>query len=289
MEFYENGHPEARSYGKTLPEYEPKPLPYPTGPVDIPTAVKQMYTEGYVVFPQVLNPEEVALMRQRIDAMGSQNDEDYVVPGWCYNKHIGSEFHKNPDYLDYIDRPGIIDVADACLSSKDGGLAHVMFGSSWVTGAGRAMGLHVDYLAVSVPQEIQDSGQVFMPIFMATAHYYLNDLTLEFGPTTVVPGSHRAGRPPKDETTWNGVEAQAALVKAGDVVLFRSDLWHGAHRNTHPTERRYIMQVAYGSGYIKKSYPPIRFPELYNPEVLERATDRQKRLLDYQRWSEKKY
>lgn len=283
MEFYANGHPEARVYGKTLPQGELPALPYPTEPVDIAAAIEQMYTDGYVVFPQVLSPEEVQIMRARIDAMGSQNHDDYVVPGWCYNKHIPSKFHQNPDYLEYIDRPGIIDVADAVLSSRDGGLAHVTFGSSWVTGPGRAMGLHVDYLPVSLPESVHNDPNIRFPIFMATAHYYLNDLVPEFGPTTIVPGSHRAGRPPKDETDWSGVPAHTILVKAGDVVLFRSDIWHGAGMNSHPSEYRYIMQVAYGSGYMKKNYPPIAFPEIYNPDVLERATDRQKRLLGYER------
>jgi hypothetical protein len=283
MEFYDNGHPTVRAIGKTMPPDDYPALPYPTGPVDIPTAIEQMYTDGYVVFPQVLNPEEVREMRARIDAMGSQNHDDYVVPGWCYNKQVGSDFHRNPDYLDYIDRPGIIDVVDAVLSSRDGGLAHVTFGSSWVTGPGRRMGLHVDYLPISLPESVHNDPNIRVPIFWVTAHYYLNDLTLDFGPTTVVPGSHRAGRPPKDETAWNGVPAYAALVKAGDVVIFRSDLWHGAGMNAHPTEYRYIMQVAYGSGYLRKHYPPIEYAELYSPEVLARATERQKRLLGYER------
>jgi hypothetical protein len=283
MDFYPNGHPEARAYGKTMFEGDLKGLPMPSEPVNIEAAIEAMYTDGYVIFPSVLNAEEVQLLRNRIDAMGSQNDEDYVVPGWCYNKQIPSNFHQNPVYLEYIDRPGIIDVAEAVLSSRDGGLCHVTFGSSWVTGAGRAMGIHVDYLPVSLPEALHNDPSIRIPIFMATAHYYLDDMEPELGPTLLIPGSHRAGRPPKDECTWNGIEPMATLVKAGDVVLFRSDVWHGAWRNTHETKRRYLMQVAYGSGYLHKNYPPLRYKELYNPEVLEKATERQKRLLDYAR------
>ncbi|GAB4451315.1 MAG: hypothetical protein OHK0029_00240 [Armatimonadaceae bacterium] len=283
MEFYANGHPEARAYGKTMFEGELRGLPYPTEPLNIEAAIEAMYTDGYVIFPGVLNRDEVQQLRERMDAMGSQNEDDYVVPGWCYNKHVGSEFHQNADHLEYIDRPGIIDVAEAILSSRDGGLCHVLFGSSWVTGAGRAMGIHVDYLPVSLPESVHNDPEIRMPIFMATAHFYLNDMVAELGPTLLIPGSHRAGRPPHDETTWNGIEPMATMVKAGDVVLFRSDVWHGAWRNTHETERRYLLQVAYGSGYMKKNYPPIRYTEIYNPAVLEKATERQRRLLDYAR------
>jgi hypothetical protein len=30
---------------------------------------------------------------------------------------------------------------------------------------------------------------------------------------------------------------------------------------------------------IRKQYPPLRYESLYNPDVLARATDRQKKLL----------
>ena len=266
MENFWNGHLEKRAYGDTMFKGELTALPRPERAPDIETAIAAMYTDGYVIFPGVLDTAGVALMRARIDAMGSQNEEDYVVPGWCYNKQVSSNFHQNPDYLDYIDRPGIYEVADAVLSGPDTGPMKVTFGSSWVTGAGRAMGLHVDFLPVHVPEATQNDPGFVMPIFMATAHYYLDDMIPELGPTTVVPGSHRAGRPPNDETGWNGIDTQAALVKAGDVVFFRSDLWHGAWKNTHPTRRRYIMQVAYGMGYMQSHYPPLKYAELWSPK-----------------------
>ncbi len=278
-ETFWNGHLTRRATGDTMHKGELNSLPYPDRTPDITEAIRAMYVDGYVIFPGVLNTNEVALMRERIDAMGSANDEDYVVPKWCYNKQIGSEFHRNPDYLDYIDRPGIYEVADAILSGPDTGSVKVTFGSSWVTGAGRAMGLHVDFLPVHVPEPVQCSTDFVMPIFMATAHYYLDHMIPELGPTTIVPGSHRAGRAPQDETSWNGIETQAAMVKAGDVVFFRSDLWHGAWKNTHPTRRRYIMQVAYGMGYMQSNYPPMKYNEMYTPEVLGKATLRQRRLL----------
>ena len=84
--------------------------------------------------------------------------------------------------------------------------------------------------------------RVRVPVFGGTAHYYLNDMVLELGPTLVIPGSHRAGRPPADESSWNGNAPCAAMVKAGSVVLFRNEVWHGAAMNSS-TEKRYIMQV----------------------------------------------
>lgn len=281
MENFWNGHHTVKVEGDTHFRGEMQPVPLPDHFPTVEEAVDALYTDGYVVFPGALNREEVATLRARMDAMGSQNDEDYVVPGWCYNKHVGSDFSQNPDLLDYIDRPGIIEVIElvhggaAHLGVNPG--AHVMGGSSWITGAGRAMGIHTDYQSYGLPPEVHE--QYRLPIYCTTLHYYLNDLTLEHGPTTLIPGSHRAGRHPVDESTWNGVEPLVALVNAGDAILFRNDLWHGAARNSHPTERRYMMQVHYAHGSFGKCYPSLRWPALYNPAVIEKATPRQKRLL----------
>jgi len=274
-----NGHHRTKYFGNTKYEGELKNLPYPTGPVDVAAAIQAMYTDGYVIFPGVLSADEVIALRRRMDAMGSRNDDDYVVPGWCYNKHIGSAYHQNPDLLDYIDRPGIIDVAEAIHNGAQGGGCHVTGGSSWITGAGRRIELHLDYLPVSLPESVHEDPAVRVPIFTSTAHFYLNDMAAELGPTIVLPGSHRAGRPPQDETTWHGIAPQAVMVKAGDVCLFRGDLWHGAWRNTGEHGRRYMLQVHYGNGYIGKEYPPLRYAELYDPVVREKATPRQQWLL----------
>jgi hypothetical protein len=270
---FQNGHHEHKSFGDTIFRGKLENLPYPDGPVDIDTAIQAMYTVGYVIFPGVLDAEEVAHMRALMDAMGGP-DEKYYVKDWCYNKHIGSDFHTDASLLTYMDRPGIIEVAEAI----HGAGCHVTGGTSWITGAGRQMGIHVDYQPISLPEDVIADPRVVLPIFSSTAHYYLNDLVPEFGPTILVPGSHRAGRPPDNEASWNGVDPQAAMVKAGDVVLFRGDLWHGAWMNSHE-DRRYIMQVHYANGVMRKQYPPLRYESLYSAEVLERATERQKKLM----------
>ena len=99
---------------------------------------------------------------------------------------------------------------------------------------------------------------------ISTLHYYLNDMYMELGPTLVVEASHKSGRVPDDETGYNGNECKALVCKAGDAILFRSDLWHGALPNCS-NERRYMLQVHYGCAYIERVFvSPWRkspFPE----------------------------
>lgn len=269
-----NGHHLEKSGGKTTYEGTLENLPYPQA-IAVEQAAAQMYTDGYVLFPGVLNRDEVAALRALMDEKGGPDDAQWVVQGWCYNRHQVTDFWADPRLLSFIDRPGVVDVARAI---HDPG-AHVTGGSLWTTGSGRAMGIHVDYLPVRLPEAVHADPTVRVPIFSSTAHFYLNDMTENLGPTTLIPGSHRAGRPPQDECTWHGTAPQAVMVKAGDVCLFRGDLWHGAGMNSSETDRRYMMQIHYGSALVRAGFPEMRYTSFWDPAVTAQATPSQKQLL----------
>ena len=74
-------------------------------------------------------------------------------------------------------------------------------------------------LCGEVPEEILTSGAVTMPVMIMTAHYYLDDVDEELGPTKFIPNSHMAGRrPKKGEDTFHGVGAKSILARKGDCV-----------------------------------------------------------------------
>jgi hypothetical protein len=269
-----NGHHLEKGGGKTTYTGPLESLPRPDS-IDVDQAVRQMFSDGYAIFPNVLTRDEVAALRAYMDEQGGPDDSKWEFEKWCYNRHTGTDFCKEPSLLSFIDRPGIIEVVHAIMDPG----AHVTGGSLWTTGKGRAMGIHIDYLPIRLPESVHEDPSITVPIFSGTAHFYLNDMTAELGPTTLIPGSHKAGRPPFDECTWHERAPQAAMVRAGDVLLFRGDLWHGAGMNSHETERRYMMQIHYGSALVGKSYPSMRFEELWDKSVLEQATPAQKKLL----------
>jgi hypothetical protein len=274
-----NGHFRLRSKGATTYEGELESLPMPTGPVSVSSAIEAMYEDGYVIFPGVLSRQEVADLRAHYDAQGG-DDSKYEMPNWCFNKQLGLDFPNDPKLLNYIDRPGIIDVADAIHDvpdRKDRG-AIVAGGSFWITGPGRKMGVHVDFQPMTLPESLYFDPEVRIPIFSSTAHFYLQDMRADLGPTTVVAGSHKAGRFPEGETSWHDNKPKAVMVNAGDVMLFRSDVWHGAWMNSS-NERRYMMQIFYTSPFMGRGYPAMRFDKYWSPAVIEKATERQRRLL----------
>ena len=280
-----NGHFREKALGRTTYDGELENLPMPTGPVSVPDAIEAMYEDGYVIFPNVFSKEEVAQFKARFDAMGGP-DEKYVVPKWCFNKQLGLDLQNDPFFLQLIDKPDIIDVVDAIHDVPFGRKndhelntgAAVHGGSIWITGKGRKMPVHLDTIMVSVPEAVYSDPTVRIPIFKSTVHFYLNDMRADLGPTTVIPGSHKAGRYPIDETTWHGIAPKAVMVNAGDAMLFRSDIWHGAWLNSSE-EKRYMVQVFYGCPFLQPGFPPMRYDKYWSQEVIEKATPRQRRLL----------
>lgn len=271
----QNGHHLEKGGGDTLYRGPLENLPYPDHFPTPEEASSQMHTHGYVLFPGVLSRTEVADLRALMNEKGGPEDARWEVKDWCYNRHQVTDFWQEPRLLPYINRPGVI---DAVRAIHDPG-AHVTGGSLWTTGRGRAMGIHIDYLPIRLPEDVHEDPTVTVPIFTSTAHFYLNDMAAELGPTTLIPGSHKAGRPPYDETTWHGIAPQAVMVRAGDVCLFRGDIWHGAGMNSAETDRRYMMQIHYGNNIVRKEYPLMRYASLWSPDVVAQATPEQKQLL----------
>ena len=266
------GHNEVRSIGDTIYRGEVPNLPYPER-FDLDAAIEGMHRDGYCIFPRVLDPDGVAKLRHKMDTSGGP-DEQYEVAKWCFNKQLQSDYMQDPEMLQYIDQPDVISVLEGCM----GQFFQVIGGSLWVTGRGRQMGIHIDFLPFPLPEDVANDPRITIPIFMATAHYYLDDLTLDLGPTTIIPGSHRAARPPNNETSYNGIVPHAVMLKAGDVCLFRSDLWHAAAMNSSE-KRRYMVQVHYAHSTLGKWFPQIEWENYWSPEVLAAASPLQRRLL----------
>ncbi|EJT83953.1 phytanoyl-CoA dioxygenase [Pseudomonas putida S11] len=94
------------------------------------------------------------------------------------------------------------------------------------------MALHLDHLPMQLPDWLSERGDFTQPPQILTAQLYLSDIDHHIGPTWIVPGSHRAARPPQaGEQHWQGREAQPVLCKAGDALVFRSDVWHSGGAN----------------------------------------------------------
>ena len=242
--------------------------------------VEALETDGYVYFPNVLNSEEVCLLRSimdRLPAIPESHDRDESPENGAafIHKLISNSFNRDPLFLQFLDRSPVIEVAEAAHGED----CHCIGMHSWLTGPGRPdQGLHTDWLPISLPPEVLSDPRVKIPIFITTAHYYLNDMYEALGPTKFVPSSHFSGCSPNGATEWNNRREESILCKAGDVVLFRSEVWHRGSANTSD-EVRYLLQVHYAQRMITQKYPPYLNKFQFNEAILLQANPRQKRLL----------
>lgn len=230
--------------------------------------------DGFVLIKNVLSPEECQLACRKIDELKPFHWDHSGVNHGVKN-HYKNVFNRDLFWLPYLDKPGVIELAEAGLGDQ----CHVVGQTAWRTHPGyRGIGVHLDYLAMEVPEAIFDQG-FRLPIYLTTAHFYLNSVPLSLGPTYVIPGSHRAGRKPKlGERGWNNRLPQPVLCDAGDVLFFRSDIWHAGGENTSIDTARYLLQVHYGRREMAQHFSPFMSWQ-FNSDVLAMASPRQLRLL----------
>jgi len=107
---------------------------------------------------------------------------------------------------------------------------------------------------------------------------YLDDMTEERGPTTVVPGTHRGvALPPRDKTHEPLPGQVKAYARAGDAVLINSAIWHSGGCNRTGEERRAIYAY-FGYWWLKRDNQHADIP----PQALENANEARLRLLGLQ-------
>jgi hypothetical protein len=235
--------------------------------------------DGYATIAQALSSQQCAQAHAMIDALQPLHWDEvdtsvaHREPGRGMDRFL-CVFNRDPCWLQFIDRPGLIDLVDAALGPD----CHIIGMTAWRSHPGfRSEALHVDYLPFASSESAPAPSRI--PIFIMTVHFYLTDVTADLAPTRIVPGSHRAGRAPRDiEKEWQGRPLEIVLARAGDALVFRSDVWHAGSDNRSQRGIRYLLQVHYGRREMAQHFSPF-MEWRFNPAVLAAASKRQRRLL----------
>ena len=243
-------------------------------------ALAALEEDGAALLTGALSIERCAEAREKIDALTPQHwDEAHADPrGMAVGRFLDRYlcvFNRDAYWLQFLDRPGVIDVAEAALGRD----CHIIGETAWRSHPGfQGEPLHVDYLPFTRPDDAVTE-RLRVPPFIITAHFYLNDVTPDLAPTRVVPGSHRAGRAPSEgEEIWQDHATEAVLARAGDCLLFRSDMWHAGSDNRTRDDVRYLLQVHYGRREMAQHFSPF-LEWHFNPTIIAAASSRQRRLL----------
>ena len=236
-------------------------------------AVEAVREDGFALIPSVLSASEMGEAREALDRL-----QPFGLDGSSWselNQHFKCVFNRDRLWLSYVDRPGIIELAESLMGSD----CHIIGMTAWKSGPGYdGWRVHVDQVFVPVPESVFTDRTFQLPVWICTAHFYLSDIAEDLCPTYIIPGSHKSGRKPdRGEEIWNGHSPEPVLCKAGDVLFFRSEIWHSGGKNTTVDRTRYLLQVHYSHRNIAQKFSP--WPWQFNPEILATATEPQLRLL----------
>lgn len=108
----------------------------------------------------------------------------------------------------------------------------------------KAMPLHADQDWIPAPMPEHNA--------LMTGCFYCDDMTIEAGPTKVVPGTHLLRRQPNPAETQAEEGAVALLAPRGSIGLWDGRLWHSNYARTAPGER-----VVLHATYCRLAYRPL--------------------------------
>ena len=183
---------------------------------DLEGQTKALHEDGFALIPGVLSAKEVQAIREAIDRLRPFGF-DHVKE----TEHYKCVFNRERIFLDMIDRPGIVDLAESIMGDQ----CHIIGESAWRSHPSHnGWSPHTDHTLVTVPEEVASDPKAF-PIYLCTAHYYLDDIVDEqLCPTYVIPGSHKSGHAlswGKDfNPTWHGKELEPRSGESGRCAVF---------------------------------------------------------------------
>lgn len=231
--------------------------------------------EGFVMLRGVLTRAEAEQLRA-----GVEEAHRHPCPtGNPTRFHRHQMFRRGPHFERMLDLAPAVDVAEAVLGDN----CHVIANNTVYTWPNSGIDRwHVDEtVLVPVPEGVALDPRMEMPCYVMTALYYLNDVPMELGPTQVVPGSHRSGRPAperEEDLVWEGRGHVSNVAEAGDCLLLNGQTWHRGATNTTADRHRYVLQVTYGRRFIAQRFHPY-VNHMIEPEIFDRANPRRRRLL----------
>ena len=256
-----------------------------------PDASQILHERGFVVLPEVYSASEVAELADDIERVFRECPRDArpsteSTPGDDLFRY--EMLNRSAVCQRAVARPAVLEVIEPLLGED----CHVIANTAWRNPVGQegshgGQMWHIDAGPhVPRPPGIAWPDEVPYPVFAVATHVLLTDSRLEDGPTGVIPGSHRSGQHPPfdallDESlSYEGQRCVPALGRAGDVVLFVSDIWHRRMPTLAGEQGRFFLQVHYGRRDIAQRLRTASEGGQLSKEAIERAkTERERTVI----------
>ena len=230
--------------------------------------IKFLDEQGYLIIRDVLSPDQVQAISERLDELAKLEGED---AGKEVHQEDGTDrlsnlIDKDPMFEICITHPKLL-AGIAQVLQKDFKLSSLNSRAS-LPGAGHQR-FHADYDKPVKPGDY----------IVCNSIWLIDDFNKTNGATRVVPGSHRKEKLPQDE--MEDIHAShpdeiQILAPAGTVVIFNSHLWHGGTKNESSVPRH-----AMHSYFCHRDYEQqLNQREYLGPETVNRLSSAARWILD---------
>ncbi len=257
---------------------------------EAPAASRQLHRDGWVLLPGVLPPDRVTALADDIRRVYAEVPADQRRPERDPGELEQFRYemlNRSASCREALADRAILDVVEPLLGED----CHVIANTAWwnpaevehTHGGGR---WHIDAGPhVPLPEGVRWDPAVPHPVFAVAAHIMLQDCPAPCGPTGVIPGSHRSGRPPPGDRrddptlTWEDQHPVVLEASAGDVQLFVSDVWHRRMPTGSGDAGRFFLQVHYGRRDLAQRLRPTAEVNHLDPAVAASVTGERERSL----------
>lgn len=255
--------------------------------------IDYFHTNGFLVIPNVLTPEQCELLKNDLDeALKKVEGKNYQKS----KKIMKRMFEHSKHNLDLFALEPIVTFAEQLIGGANGP------GYSINDGIPNANTIHVihnnsfkippetDGLAKNAwhqddtPHVLSLDGKpltnIRLNVLAFTVNYYLTDvLSPENGPTQVIPGSHLFGKLCDGDISGYEDSIYSCLGGMGTAVCFNNQVWHRGSRNSSGITR-YITQITYAKRLVGHKYDPFMNYQMPS-HCYEGANPRLKQLLGF--------
>lgn len=254
-------------------------------------STQELENDGATLVKRVLEGGELIALREEIHDVYSSYGPDYrdakKERAWS-NDFRYEMFNRSPLAQKTAAHRGILDVIEPLIGED----CHIIANTCWrnppATGSTHGGGnWHIDagpHIPLGDGQRWPE--EIPHPVFAIGVHLYLKDCPMASGPTAVIPGSHKSGRPPPQdrvmdvELKWQDQGARPLIAEAGDAAFFVSDVWHRRLPPEAEHPGRFFLQLHYGRRDIAQRVKPTHeLNHLDQPAMARIETDRERLVL----------
>lgn len=255
----------------------------------VPDATVSLEQNGFAMVAGAFTEAEVSALGQELRHLFETTRPDVRLPGASEDDYADFRYealNRSAAAQAAVAHPAALEVIEPLLGED----CHVISNTAWRNRPQREKApfdvgnpWHIDAGPhVPRPPDVSWDERIPYPVFMIGCHILLQDCGPESGPTGFVPRSHTSGcLPPSPDSngmiTYQGTEPVAPLGRAGDVVLFVSDVWHRRMPTGPQDQGRFFLQVQYGRHDIAQRLRTTDDVNHLSEQAIARAlTDRHK-------------